>query len=69
LYAEEPFGVDLAETVYAFDATTIDLCLSIFPWAPFRSLRHRSDYFRHCQIAMNPAAHTPRPTVHNRWQR
>jgi hypothetical protein len=33
LYAEEPFGVDLAETVYALDATTIDLCLSVFPWA------------------------------------
>jgi hypothetical protein len=29
LYAEEPFGVDLAETVYALDATTIDLCLSV----------------------------------------
>ena len=37
LYAEEPFGVDLAETVYALDATTIDLCLTVFPWAPFRS--------------------------------
>jgi hypothetical protein len=36
-YAEEPFGVDLAETVYGLDATTIDLCLSVFPWAPFRS--------------------------------
>ena len=31
-----PFGVDLAETVYALDATTIDLCLAVFPWAPFR---------------------------------
>src|SRR6267154_1181875 len=39
LYAEEPFGVDLAETVYALDATTIDLCLSVFPWAPFRSAK------------------------------
>ncbi len=39
LYAEEPFGVDLAETVYALDATTIDLCLSVFPWAPFRSTK------------------------------
>jgi hypothetical protein len=35
LYAHEPFGVDLSETVYALDATTIDLCLSVFPWAPF----------------------------------
>jgi hypothetical protein len=39
LYAREPFGVDLQETVYALDATTIDLCLSVFPWAPFRSAK------------------------------
>ncbi len=39
LYSEEPFGVDLAETVYALDATTIDLCLSVFAWAPFRSTK------------------------------
>ena len=37
LYVNESFGVDLKETVYALDATTIDLCLSVFPWAPFRS--------------------------------
>ena len=36
LYANEPLGVDLDATVYAFDATTIDLCLSVYPWAPFR---------------------------------
>jgi hypothetical protein len=39
LYANEPFGVDLKDTVYALDATTIDLCLSVFPWAPFRSTK------------------------------
>jgi len=39
LYAEEPFGVDLKETVYALDASTIDLCLSVFSWAPFRSAK------------------------------
>ena len=39
LYAEEPFGVDLKDTVYALDASTIDLCLSVFPWAPFRSTK------------------------------
>ncbi|MBM2805008.1 MAG: family transposase [Deltaproteobacteria bacterium] len=39
LYAEEPFGVDLKNTVYALDASTIDLCLSVFPWAPFRSTK------------------------------
>jgi hypothetical protein len=36
LYANEPFGVELDETVYALDSTTIDLCLSLFPWAKFR---------------------------------
>jgi len=39
LYAEEPLAVDLDATVYAFDATTIDLCLSVYPWAPFRSTK------------------------------
>jgi hypothetical protein len=39
LYATEPFGVDLNETVYALDSTTIDLCLTLFPWAPFRSTK------------------------------
>jgi hypothetical protein len=36
LYAGEHFGVALEETVYALDSTTIGLCLSLFPWAPFR---------------------------------
>ena len=39
LYAGDPFGVDLKETVYALDASTIDLCLSVFSWAPFRSTK------------------------------
>jgi hypothetical protein len=39
LYASEPFALDLDATVYAFDATTIDLCLSVFAWAPFRSTK------------------------------
>ncbi len=39
LYANEPLAVDLDATVYAFDATTIDLCLSVYPWAPFRSAK------------------------------
>jgi len=36
LYRHEPFGLELAETVYALDSTTIDLCLTLFPWAQFR---------------------------------
>lgn len=39
LYAQESFGVDLQETVYALDTTTIDLCLSVFPWAVFRTAK------------------------------
>jgi len=39
LYLQEPFGVELKETVYALDSTTIDLCLTLFPWAPFRSTK------------------------------
>src|SRR5580700_5469685 len=40
LYQDEPLGLELEQTVYAFDSTTIDLCLSLFPWAQFR--RHKS---------------------------
>ena len=40
LYANDEFGVDLDQTAYALDSTTIDLCLSLFPWAKFR--RHKA---------------------------
>ena len=36
LYAHEDFGLQLEQTVYALDSTTIDLCLALFPWAEFR---------------------------------
>ena len=39
VYAGDEFGVELTNTVYALDATTIDLCLSMFPWALFRSAK------------------------------
>ncbi len=39
LYAEEDLGLDLDNTVYALDSTTIDLCLSVFPWAHFRTTK------------------------------
>ena len=39
LYANDDFGLDLKETVYALDSTTIDLCLSLFPWARFRKTK------------------------------
>ena len=40
LYRDEPLGVELDQTLYALDSTTIDLCLAMFPWAQFR--RHKS---------------------------
>jgi hypothetical protein len=40
LYVGDPIGVDLDASLYALDSTTIDLCLSLFPWAPFR--RHKA---------------------------
>ena len=40
LYANEEFGVELDQTAYTLDSTTIDLCLSLFPWAKFR--RHKA---------------------------
>ncbi len=39
VYADAPSVLDLEGSVYALDATTIDLCLSLFPWAPFRSTK------------------------------
>ena len=39
LYADDTFAVELKQTAYALDTTTIDLCLSVFPWARFRSAK------------------------------
>lgn len=48
LYVDEPLGVDLANTVYALDATIIELCLSVFPWARYR--RHDAAVKMHTQV-------------------
>ena len=48
LYADEGFGVELDQTAYAFDSTTIDLCLSLFPWARFR--KHKAAIKLHTLI-------------------
>ena len=48
LYVDEPLAVDLANTVYALDATIIDLCLSVFPWAHYR--RHDAAVKLHTQV-------------------
>ena len=39
LYANESFGIEITNAVYVFDSTTIDLCLSLFPWATFRTTK------------------------------
>jgi hypothetical protein len=39
LYEREPLGLELEQTIYALDSTTIDLCLNLFPWARFRSTK------------------------------
>src|SRR5258708_23162666 len=39
LYSHDPIGVDLDQNLYALDSTTIDLCLSLFPWAKFRKTK------------------------------
>lgn len=48
LYAQDSFGVNLKQTAYAFDSTTIDLCLSLFPWARFR--KHKAAVKLHTLI-------------------
>ncbi|HSB77200.1 MAG TPA: IS4 family transposase [Candidatus Methylomirabilis sp.] len=57
LYGDEPFAVDVAQTAYAFDATTIDLCLALFPWARFR--RHKAAVKLHTLLDLRG----PIPTV------
>ena len=43
LYTNEDLGFDLANTVYALDSTTIDLCLAVFTWAQFRTTKAAQD--------------------------
>jgi hypothetical protein len=51
LYAADPIGVDLDHSVYALDSTTIDLCLSLFPWAKFR--RHKAAVKMHTLLDLH----------------
>ena len=50
LYTDEPFGVELQQAAYALDSTTIDLCLSLFPWAKFR--RHKAAIKLHTLLTL-----------------
>jgi hypothetical protein len=51
LHAEDPMGVDLDHSLYALDSTTIDLCLSLFPWAKFR--QHKSAVKMHTLLDLH----------------
>src|SRR6201981_1440645 len=51
LYAYDPMGVELNESLYALDSTTIDLCLSLFPWAKFR--RHKAAVKMHTLLDLH----------------
>jgi hypothetical protein len=51
LYGSDPIGVDLDQSLYALDSTTIDLCLSLFPWAKFRK-RKAASRCTHCWTCM-----------------
>src|ERR1035438_7901536 len=51
LYADEPLGVDLDQSLYALDSTTIDLCLALFPWAKFR--KHKAPVKMHTLLDLH----------------
>ena len=51
LYARDPIGVDLDQSLYALDSTTIDLCLSLFPWARFR--KHKAAVKMHTLLDLH----------------
>lgn len=51
LYAHDPIGVDLDQSLYALDSTTIDLCLSLFPWARFR--KHKAAFKLHTLLDLH----------------
>ena len=51
LYARDPMGIDLDQSLYALDSTTIDLCLSLFPWAKFR--KHKAAVKMHTLLDLH----------------
>ena len=55
LYAQDPIGVDLNQSLYALDSTTIDLCLSLFPWAKFR--KHKGAIKMHTCFDKEPSSY------------
>ena len=63
LYAADDIGLDLDETVYALDSTTIDLCLALFPWARFKKPRARSSCTPCWTCAARSRASSTSPTA------
>jgi hypothetical protein len=65
LYADDPMGVELNQNLYALDSTTIDLCLSLFPWAKFR--RNKAAVKMHTLLdrkrSSNPPSQAAEPVV------
>ena len=57
LYVCDPMGVDLKDSLYALDSTTIDLCLSLFPWAKFR--KHKAAVKMHTFASLAPGSALP----------
>jgi len=57
LYADEDFGVELPNTAYALDSTTIDFCLSLFPWASFR--KHKAAIKMHILLDIRGSIPSP----------
>jgi hypothetical protein len=51
LYAHDPIGIDLDQSLYVLDSTTIDLCLSLFPWAKFR--KHKAAVKMHTLLDLH----------------
>ena len=65
LYAQDELGVDLDETLYALDSTTIDLCLTLFPWARFR--RHKAAVKMHTLLDLRGAIPTFIRITEGKW--
>ena len=60
LYASDPIGVELDQSLYALDSTTIDVCLSLFPCAKFtdsHSLGRITPYLENCHVRFEIPAH------------
>lgn len=63
LYAQDPLAINLDATVYVFDATTLDLCLSVYPWAPFRAQIEAIKLYTLLDLRGSILTF-----IHNRWQ-